>query len=199
MAFVPTECVQAASTQTPQCLTPFWIDVLEVSNAQFIAFNGQVAVDSTRFRASYMPRQQISQQEARNFCLQREGYLPSEAEWQYAADRTLGLRYPWGNEIRPDAAVYGMSFAGGRPAEVGIDRRPRGAAWSGALDMSGNVWEWTDTTRELTSVLRGGAWYNAAGNVTVHSRLYRGADSGSDDVGFRCAGHAEAPSPTPLE
>ncbi len=58
------------------------------------------------------------------------------------AERGSGWRpYPWGEaEPTPELAIYKASDPG-RPALVGCC--PAGAAASGALDLAGNVWEWT--------------------------------------------------------
>ena len=44
--------------------------------------------------------------------------------------------YPWGNEFADENVVYNDN----QTADVGS--RPGGASWVGALDLSGNVWEW---------------------------------------------------------
>lgn len=70
--------------------------------------------------------------------------LPSEAEWEVAAAYDAnGQRhpYPWG-DTRPtvEHAISVVSRLE-RSAPVGIC--PLGSAASGAMDMAGNVWEWT--------------------------------------------------------
>lgn len=72
--------------------------------------------------------------------------LPSEAEWEKAAawDPATGRsrRFPWGDEpATPDRANLGQRRF--RPAPVGS--YPDGASAVGALQMLGDVWEWTAT------------------------------------------------------
>lgn len=72
--------------------------------------------------------------------------LPTEAEWEKAASwdpatRTK-TRFPWGDDA-PTAEHANLGQTRYHPAPAGSF--PRGASPSGALQMVGDVWEWTAT------------------------------------------------------
>jgi formylglycine-generating enzyme required for sulfatase activity len=76
--------------------------------------------------------------------------LPTEAEWEVAAAYAgPGARrtYPWGEaEPTPAHAVYD---AWGLEAAAPVGLCPHGMAACGALDMAGNVWEWTSSRYKM--------------------------------------------------
>ncbi len=123
------------------CITkPFWIDQTEVTNDTL----PRVGKRDTRIQEKQLPLSGITWDEARAFCIMRGGNLPTEAQWEYAAQGPESLNYPWGNEDDPDKEVVSLDVSyldtSSRPAPVGS--KPAGASWVGAMDMSGNVAEW---------------------------------------------------------
>ncbi|NDJ60924.1 MAG: formylglycine-generating enzyme family protein [Chloroflexi bacterium] len=207
MALVPAGCFTMGgarrANETPPhvvCIeAPFWIDRYEVTNAQYGS--------SGRWPGDELPRDSINWFEARSYCAQRGGRLPSEAEWEFAARGPDGLTYPWGSDFVADFVSFGQ-FINARTARVGS--RPGGRSWVGAHDMSGNLWEWTSTIYDQTRypypynpndgrenpadpsalrVLRGGAWYLLDDDRGIFRATYRFAgspESGLSDLGVRC-------------
>ena len=181
---------------------PFWIDKFEVWQAQYNALDG-VAASPAAFAGDNRPVEQITWFEARDYCARRGGRLPTEAEWEYAARGPDALDYPWGSAFDPARAVFSEN-SGGQTADVGT--KPNGASWVGALDMSGNVQEWTsslhaaypydaadgreaddEATASQQRVLRGGAW-NAADPADLRTAARLAYDPASADPGsgLRC-------------
>ncbi len=136
------------------CFTePYWIDVYEVTQAQFSAFLGEAAKGSF-YSGMNLPREQITWIEAHSFCQQREARLPTEAEWEYAARGPDSLIFPWGDifdcrsgnfddtEMDDSLIIDGGPDCDGFPASAPVGSFVNGISWVGLLDLSGNVWEW---------------------------------------------------------
>lgn len=121
--------------------------------------------------------------------------LPTEWEWQFVAQNSFENRsYPWGewdNEIRTNTTEAGIND---RSTAVGM--YPAGNAACGALDMSGNLWEWCLNDHGNPSAisvkstefkaLRGGSFYNPQ---SLASCAYRGNRIPREErnyIGMRC-------------
>lgn len=159
---------------------------------------------STVERLADHPVVQVSQSDAEAYCRWAGLRLPREQEWEFAARGTDGRKYPWGNEPpllagQPIRANIGQpaccapSTADGYLYTWPTGVFSAGASPFGALDMAGNVWEWTATPFEGQTgrvVMRGGGWASDPDGVRVTIRHANPTDIGLDMVGFRCTGDA---------
>ena len=118
-----------------------------------------------------LPRSGTNWTNARAYCLARGKDLCTEAQWERAArggcetvtgDCATAMRkYPWGNAA-PTCTLANYSGCVGTKSDVGS--RPAGASPYGALDMAGNVWEWT---RDWNSAYAAGPATNPTGPLPL--------------------------------
>ncbi len=151
--------------------------------------------------------------EAQQYCEFVGGRLPTEAEWERAARGHEQRVFPWGRTYNDRLANHGrlgfttdIDGVDGYRYAAPVASFPSGASPFGALDMAGNVWEWTqdhyrevayaellpranpvDTTSGEQRVIRGGSWRSSPYELRVTFRKGFAATSWRPDVGFRCA------------
>lgn len=167
-----------------------------------------------------LPINCVTWYEAQAFCTWDGGFLPSEAEWNYAAAGGSEQRsFPWSvpaSTLTTDCSyanyvltgtIYCNPGTGGPVAllnRVGSES-PRGDGRWGQADLAGNAWEWTLDTNASYIVpcddcasIDVGAYHVIRGGNFSHDQTYtRTANRGlpmpasrSRDVGFRCARNA---------
>ena len=103
--------------------------------------------------------------------------LPNESEWELAAGHM------------PKDADFNCGVNDQRTSVYEYSDVTRGA--HGAIDFWGNVWEWTSTSRNITSSdfslgVKGGSYKSERTDCrTEYRKESRNANDGYDDVGFR--------------
>jgi len=192
----------------------FYIDRYPVTNKQFKQF-----IDATKYHprddhnflkdwrnGSFQsgweekPVAWVSIEDARAYAAWAGKRLPHEWEWEYAGQGIDNRLYPWGNKMdslripkRDNSRVmYGP---------CNVNSFPDGISPFGALDMVGNVWQWTDEYTDLhtrSAILKGGSYYHPQSSDWYFPQAYElnkyakyllmapGKDR-SGTIGFRCA------------
>ena len=206
---------EAAKGELPQhrvYLDEFCIGRYPVTNAQYAAFVRSAKHEAPSYwdqeglpaGRSDHPVVQVSWRDARAFCAWlsqatgRSFRLPTEAEWEKAARGTNGRTYPWGDRW-PEAELCNYEMLVGHTTPVGA--YPGNVSPYGALDMAGNVGEWTsslyrpypyraddgreDLTAEGVRVVRGGAYDLTRWNARCACRLRYAPDRRDNHDGFR--------------
>ena len=197
----------------PVSLDAFYIDLFEVTNAQYRECVGaggctpsntanSFTYQGYRDEATYdnYPVIGVTWDQAETYCRWASKRLPTEAEWEYAASGPENLTWPWNNTFDPSLS------AASAPDTQPVDSYPAGVSPFGVYNMAGNVAEWVQdvfdegfyasspTENPVNSgssadrIYRGGAFGNPDGSFYTTSRRYSRPRTFSDvDIGFRCA------------
>jgi hypothetical protein len=152
------------------------------------------------FKGDKRPREQVTWYEAVAFCrwLSTETglpvSLPTEMQWQHAAQGDDGREYPWGNGF--DKSRCNTSESDIRQT-TDVDHYRNGISQHGVYDLGGNVGEWClneydnpsgiDIGGHVRRAVRGGSWYSLQVDARSSCRYGYAPTFLSYFLGFRLA------------
>lgn len=157
-----------------------------------------------------LPISSVSWFQSYAFCIWDGAFLPSEAEWNYAATGGSDQRvYPWSappssTDMSCADLWYNACTSLDQPIAVGTDSPTGDGKW-GQSDLSGNLFEWVfdvsnnpyanpcvdcaslTTQSPQTNGIRGGAVDTEVGSLLASERAGENASANLGYIGFRCA------------
>lgn len=189
----------------------FWMDEFPVTNRQFRDFlraTGYIPADTTNFLKHWVrneippgmenfPVVYVSYEDATAYARWAGKRLPTEVEWQYAAQTAQGNEWPWKQErpvtrketyVTETLTVSALEGIDPRVANLGdgklypVGKYAKGANPFGLYDLSGCVWQLTNDVYESGSyryvMMKGGSyfkpssswWYVQGGPRELHYR-----------------------------
>jgi len=193
MVLIPAGEFKFGANGQPMTLPAYYIDRTPVSNAEFKVF-----VDATKYGFPQHWRQgkplagtenepvvNVTWFDTVEYAKWAGKRMPTGPEWEKAARGTDGRVYPWGNSFDPRRLNCGD---GGelKLKPIGL-YSPQGDSPYGVVDMSGNVYEWTDDGNPvITMGLRGGSWLDGRDEARVFVVRKHTPRRKNDFIGFRC-------------
>jgi formylglycine-generating enzyme required for sulfatase activity len=150
----------------------FLIDKYPVTNAQYFEFlnnSRYIPLDTSGFLSHWQegvykqgqgnyPVVNVSYEDIIAYTEWADKRLPTQAEWQLAAQGLDKRRWPWGNEFH--GTFCNNSFNRATP----VDAFSKGQSPYGVYDMVGNIWQVTNDIyfngNNYFYVIRGGSYYN---------------------------------------
>jgi formylglycine-generating enzyme required for sulfatase activity len=118
--------------------------------------------------------------------------LPTEQQWQRAAQGDDGRLFPWGNTFDPERCNTKET---GMRLTMPVTQFPNGASPYGVFDMAGNVWEWCinneysgsdrNTSEDENRVIKGGAFISPYKRASCRFFYSLNPQCRYDSIGFR--------------
>ena len=166
-------------------INDLYICKYEITQKQWVQVMGN---NPSKFKGDDLPVEKVSWNDVQKFIsklnsITGKNYrLPSEEEWEYAArggSKSNGYKYSGSDNI--DEVAWYNKNSGRKTSFVGT-KQPNEL---GIHDMSGNVWEWTNTGGGSAYVRCGGSWDDGAKGWRVSIRYFVNPNYKRNDLGFR--------------
>lgn len=178
-------------TKHTESVKEFVIDKYEVSRGDYKSFVNKTGRKKPKDwkvfgydeKLSNHPVTYVTFNDAKAFCTWLDKDLPTEAQWQLAASGTENFTYPWGNDFK-----IGMSNTSTSKLRTTspVTSYPEGTSPYGALNMAGNVWEWTTTEDGRNMIVKGGSWGLSHTIATTTNKALYPKEASTNNIGFRC-------------
>lgn len=189
---------EAARTVT---LGSYAIDLAPVTNAQYAAYlyatNAETYpeyFDNSDYNQDNQPVIGVSAKDAEAYAAWLSAQtgnkyrLPTDDEWEVAARAGTENIYPWGDESADKVKAANCRKNGQFDYTSPVGSFMNGANSWGLVDMAGNVWEWTSTTRncdEGQRTVKGGSWMDGPADLRISNFKNIDSEMGTEEVGFR--------------
>jgi len=199
MVLVPAGSFLSGERKVPRTLRSFAIDTVPVTERdykEYLAAARKTARDggagSRGPQFDKFPVTHITWHEANDFAEFHSKRLPTVYEWEKAARGSDGRKYPFGNTYRADSGRIRVSQDQPRPdGPAPVGSHPSGASPCGALDMAGNVLEWTCSARRAGErffrAVKGACYKDGTPELArCTSMQYLKPETVEPFIGFRC-------------
>jgi gamma-glutamyl hercynylcysteine S-oxide synthase len=156
----------------------FYMDKYPVTNHQFLVFMKKTFYtpkDTNNYLRHWIngripegqedcPVVYVNRDDAKAYASWALKRLPTEAEWQYAAQGRDMRKFPWGNRP-PDTSNCNFNLNHPTPVRA----HPNGVSPFGVEDMIGNVWQMTNDVYDIGcyyyTIIRGGSYYHPESSI----------------------------------
>lgn len=156
-------------------LSAFQIAATEITNQQY------ARVVSDHKERDDQPVASVIWEQARSFCQQVNGDLPTEAQWEYAARGGSRTRWSFGDDESQLGRYAWFSKNSGFRAHNVKQKLPNPL---GLYDMHGNTWEWT---RDWYDSYKAGTFVDPEESAKTGRRVVRGGSFGLLPASLRSA------------
>ncbi|MEO8699759.1 MAG: protein kinase [Kofleriaceae bacterium] len=155
----------------------FWIDRVELTLGALRAALKNSKAGGVPGDKPEVPARNITHAQAAAACKALGKRLPTETEWEVAAQTTPG-----------EPAKAAMFVGGGGPKLVATKHTD--CSVDGLCDMLGGVLEWTADVNKTARVVRGSSFTvapNAGWQASLHFRAFADPNKPDSEIGVRCA------------